>query len=302
MYIYIIILVTAFIIGYVSYRKSKKPNFYNNLEFFEGTQGDRLKECEMPVEIYDRFYADIYDELFLSKARQQFEALQIREKSIKTYPDEIKVLDIGCGLGHTVDLMSQYGYSAVGLDISPKMIEKAKINYPLNKYKVGDMTLPDSFEPKTFSHITCLFYSVYYVDDIHHFFENVNRWLKPEGYFIVHLVDKRKFDPVLEKSSSLIPLYNPQRYSRKTRTTLKFTDFEYTADWNLETMPVEFTEIFRFKDHDKVRQNRHNLFMYPMKKYVDTAKDTGFKLVETIDMAMTNHPFNYLFIFQKIYG
>ena len=39
-----------------------------------------------------------------------------------------------------------------------------------------------------------------------------------------------------------------------------------------------------------------------MKKYVDTAEKTGFKLRNTIDMAIVNHPFNYLFCFEKVYG
>jgi len=296
-YIYIIGLLLVFmLIGYVS----NKSSMNDSIEYF--SDGVRLKECETPTKIYDTFYSSIYDELLTSPARNQFEVLQVRETLLKKYKHgKPMILDIGCGLGHQVDLFNQYKYNAKGLDISKHMIENAKIKYPLLDFKKGNMTDKTLYEPKSFTHITCFFYSVYYVEDIHQLFECVNSWLKTGGYFIVHLVDKRKFDPVLEKSSGLIPLYNPQKYKKKTKTILKFNNFNYEADWDLDSKPVIFSEIFKFKD-DKIRKNRHTLFMFPMKKYVDTAEQTGFKLRNTIDMSISNHPFNYLFCFEKVYG
>ena len=296
-YIYIIGLILVFIvIGYASNRSSKNNN---SIEYF--SNGVILKECETPIKIYDKFYSSIYDELLTSSARNQFEVLQVRETLLKKYSEKPMILDIGCGLGHQVDLFSQYKYNAKGLDISPNMIELAKISYPLLDFKTGDMTDKTLYEPKTFTHITCFFYSIYYIEDVHQLFQSVNSWLKTGGYFIVHLVDKRKFDPVLEKSSGLIPLYNPQKHTRKTKTILKFNNFNYEADWDLDSKPVIFSEVFRFAN-DKIRKNRHQLHIFPMKKYVDTAEKTGFKLRNTIDMSISNHPFNYLFCFEKVYG
>jgi SAM-dependent methyltransferase len=300
-YIYIFGLLAAFvIIGYVMNRGMSNGQQRHVEHFSSGVQ---LKECDTPVKIYDKFYSGIYDELMTSTARCQYEVLQVRENLLKKYKGsgKVSVLDIGCGLGHQVDLFNQYKYNTKGLDISPSMIELAKIKYPLLEFKVGDMTDRTLYEPTSLTHVTCFFYSIYYVEDIHNLFEGVNSWLKPGGFFVVHLVDKRKFDPVLEKSSGLIPLYNPQKHARKTKTKLKFNDFDYEADWKLEDKPVLFNEMFRFP-RDKVRKNRHTLFMQPMKKYVNTAEQTGFKLRNTIDMAICNHPFNYLFCFEKVYG
>ena len=39
-----------------------------------------------------------------------------------------------------------------------------------------------------------------------------------------------------------------------------------------------------------------------MKKYVKIANDTGFKLIQTIDLAIANHQHNYIFCFKKKYG
>lgn len=298
-YIYIFgLLILFLIIGYVMNRGNLSHEEYTE-HFSDGVQ---LKECVEPKKIYDKFYSSIYDELLTSPARNQFEVLQVKETLLKKYKNgKPLILDIGCGLGNQVDLFNQYKYNAKGLDISNNMIEIAKIKYPLLEFKRGNMTDKTLYEPKSFTHITCFFYSVYYVEDVHQLFECVNSWLKTGGYFVVHLVDKRKFDPVLEKSSGLIPLYNPQKLTKKTKTVLKFNNFNYEADWDLDNKPVIFSEIFRFKDN-KIRKNRHTLYMFPMKKYVDTAEQTGFKLRNTIDMAISNHPFNYLFCFEKVYG
>ena len=297
-YIYIFgLLFIVLVIGYFSNRTSSKNE---HIEYF--SSGVQLKELTEPKKIYDKFYSGIYDELFTSPARNQFEVLQVRETLLKKFKGgKITLLDIGCGLGHQVDLFNQYKYNAKGLDLSQQMINRAKINYPLLEFKTGDMLDRTLYEPKSFTHITCFFYSVYYIEDIHKLFEGVNSWLKTGGYFVLHLVDKRKFDPVLEKSSGLIPLYNPQKHTKKTKTQLRFNDFKYEADWNLDSKPVIFSEIFRFPN-DKIRKNMHSFNMCTMKKYVDTAEKTGFKLRNTIDMAIANHPFNYLFCFEKVYG
>ena len=49
-----------------------------------------------------------------------------------------KVLDLGCGPGHTTAQLSSLGLTTTGVDISPKMIEQATALFPLSKFEVGD--------------------------------------------------------------------------------------------------------------------------------------------------------------------
>jgi len=298
-YIYIFVgFLIVVLLGYVSNRVLNRVS-NSNVEHFDGDM--EFKDCETPVDIYDGFYSKINDELFLSKARNQFEVIQVRTNTIKPFKGKINILDLGCGVGHQVKLFNDFKYNVSGVDVSKNMIARAKTTYPLLQFKTGDMMEPGLYEPRQFSHITCFFFSIYYIEEPRIVFQNANRWLKDDGYFIVHLVDKRKFDPVLERSSSLLPLYNPQKHSRKTRTSLKFNKFDYLADWNLKSNPVTFSEVFKF-DNGKVRKNTHSLYMYTMKKYSKIANECGFELTQTVDMAVVNHPFNYLFCFKKKFG
>jgi SAM-dependent methyltransferase len=307
-YLIFILIVFLASFGYFRVKRFIDDYYYSKekaaAEHFDNKPIAKFKDCTEVEKIYDRFYCDIYDELFYSKYKNQFEILQLRENVFNKWKDTdnpIKILDLGSGTGHHVDLLNQYSYDTVGLDKSQHMINISKKNYPLYEFKLGDFMEKANFEPLSFTHVTCFFYTVYYIDEVEVLFQNVNSWLKHNGVFCIHLVDKQKFDPVLEKSSSLIPLYNPQKHERKTHTSLVFNNFQYEGDWLLDKMPCQFVELFKFKDKSN-RRNYHTLNMYPMKKYVKAANKTGFKLVQTIDLGIVNHPYNYLFCFKKKFG
>ena len=53
------------------------------------------------------------------------------------------------------------------------------------------------FPADTFTHITCLYFTIYYIKDKRLFFENCFKWLKPHGVLVIHLVNMNKFDPIL---------------------------------------------------------------------------------------------------------
>ncbi len=48
------------------------------------------------------------------------------------------VLDIGCGPGHTTAYLRSLDLMATGIDLSPKMIEKAAVSFPESCFEVGD--------------------------------------------------------------------------------------------------------------------------------------------------------------------
>ena len=52
--------------------------------------------------------------------------------------DKIKVLDVGCGSGYSVNYLSQQGFDATGIDASEEIIEIGKKKYKNVNIKVMD--------------------------------------------------------------------------------------------------------------------------------------------------------------------
>lgn len=301
----IIILVLLIILSILGYYYKAKEEF-DFIENFDSFSNYVLKEN--PEQIYNNFYSNIYDSLFQSDTKNQFEIYNVNNYTVTNQThfkkSELKFLDLGCGTGGHLNALDKYKFEAVGVDKSMKMLEKARANNPTASLVKGDFHNKSIFNNREFTHICCFFYTVYYSDQPDKLFKNVNYWLKPKGYFCLHLVDKDKFDPVLERASRLIPLFNPQKHSeeRVTKTKLKFNKFNYIADWDFHEDHAIFEENFLFNDNSKHIKHKHKLYIQNIKYYKKLAKNNGFDLVKIIDLLPVNHDNNYIYIFQKKYG
>ena len=273
----------------------------NKIEGF--TQNIEKKQTE---HIYDKFYAEVYDQLFLSDLKNEYECVQLQKNYIKTWSgNTIRVLDLGCGTGHHLRILNRYGHHVEGLDQCKYMLKKAKINCPKAILKQGNFDNPKTYLRNQFTHILCLFYTVYYSKNIILLLQNINDWLAPNGIMVLHVVDRKKFDPVLERASSLIPLFDPQRHNknRSTSTILEFKEFKYEADWDFKkSKHVKFTERFKFKKEATQRTNTHHLNMLTSKQIIERANKNGFELIKVIDLFIVRHNYNYLLVFKKKYG
>jgi SAM-dependent methyltransferase len=178
------------------------------------------------------------------------------------------------------------------------MIKVAKKNYPKGDFKQGDMMNSLLFQPQTFTHITCFYFTLYYTNNKPLFFENCYSWLKPGGHLIVHLVDGEMFDPMLNNPLLYI---SPQRYAKERMTSSKiiFNNFEYKS--NFEYLPEKKKAIFheKFYNKDKVRKNEHELFMEPIDEIQEMALQQGFILQGIVDLIKVSYEYQYLYIFVK---
>ena len=257
-------------------------------------------------DIYDNFYSSIYNELFNSQLKNEFEIHNIKQYAIDKYKDKknIHILDAGCGTGNHIKILTKNKFKCTGLDKSMTMLQKAQKLNPGSNLVKGDFHNKSTFKRREFSHITALFYTIYYSDNPEKVFKNFNYWLKPKGYLCLHLVHPDKFDPVLEKSSSLIPLFSPQKHakSRKTETSLQFNNFKYISNWKFNQNDVQFVEQFLFKNKPVARKNIHKFTMNKVSFYIKLLQNNGFKLTKIIDLRPANHEFNAIYVFKKIYG
>lgn len=295
---YLIIILFLFLFAILGHFIKKKKKKYNVENFMINTFHNHY------VDIYDNFYSSIYNELFLSELKNEYEINNIKNYALNKFKGPINVLDVGCGTGNHLKILKKHGYKCTGLDISKNMVNIAKKNNPTCIIKQGDYHKKLLFKKREFSHIQCLFFTLYYSNDQKSVIKNFNYWLKPKGYLILHLIDPKNFDPVLEKSSRLIPLYNPQKdkKNRKTKSKLTFNKFKYISDWKFDNENIEFIENLYFSDGSKHIKNIHKFTIYSIKYYIKLLNNEGFKLEKIIDLALANHEYNYIYIFKKIYG
>lgn len=293
--ILIFILILLFIV--TSYNALYRTNNYSNLEGFEQKDSFTLKEGPA---IYDDFYANIYDQLVYNQVKDNYEIGEIVNSTKPT--SESIVLDIGSGTGHHVALLESQGIKATGVDSSNAMVKKAEENYPDYKFVQGSVMDPSLFMPGSFTHILCLYFSIYYFKDKTTFFDNTMKWLMPGGFLVVHLVDREMFDPILPPANPLF-LVSPQKYAKEriTQSKVMFNNMEYVANFDLDgdKNVATFTEKFKERDGDKTRKNKHLFYMEPHKAIIVMAQESGFLLQGKIDLLKVGYEYQYLYIFVK---
>lgn len=248
------------------------------------------------AELYDDFYTSIYDDLVYNRRKNDFEI-----ENIMKYVADGSALDIGSGTGHHVKQLHNKGLDCVGLDSSKAMIKQAKIKFPDQKFVYADALKPMTFQPNSFDLITMLYFTVYYIKDKEQLFKNVALWLKPGGYFVVHLVDKHNFNPMVPAGDPFV-IISPQNYTDKriNDTVVHFNNFKYKSNFALpQKNKAVFKEYFKFKEDGRVRQNDHVFYMENQKTIAQMIKNVGLKLEEVVDMGPCAYDHQFLYIFRK---
>jgi SAM-dependent methyltransferase len=273
-----------------NYSTNKREGFIQTQEFL----------FKKGPELYDDFYADIYDYLVFNEVKNDYEVGMIVNQNIPNTKSVI--LDVGSGTGHHVGKLTQNpNVEVLGIDISPSMVSKAKQNYPNANFQVANVLNKDNFNNNEFTHILCLYFTIYYIEDKQRFFNNCIDWLKPGGYLIVHLVDRYKFDPILPPGNPLF-IVSPQKYAKEriTKTKVNFNEFIYNSNFTLnETANTAiFDEKFKFND-GKVRKQEHILYMNNIGDIINMAQDAGFIIHAKIDMVKVAYEYQYLYVFTK---
>jgi SAM-dependent methyltransferase len=277
--------------------------FFNSMNLnkimIEGYQQNDSFLFKDNIELYDDFYADIYDHLVFNNIKDDYEIGQIINKTNPT--SESRILDIGSGTGHHVAKLSKKNLNTVGIDLSPSMVKKAKENFPDYKFIVGDALDNYQFKYNYFTHILCLYFTIYYFQDKQIFFNNCYDWLMPGGTLIIHLVERDKFDPILPPGN---PLYvvSPQKYAKEriTKTKITFNEFIYSSNFSFDNSKdlAIFEEKFKF-NNGKIRKQEHKLYMETVTDILNIAQNSGFIIQGKIDLLSCAYEYQYLFILTK---
>ena len=280
------IIIIGFIYVYFLRKKENQTEYFNQQSPFV------MKTNE---HIYDDFYAKIHDVFYDNKntSHNMYNIILAN-----TNPTEYsRILDIGSGTGELVNEFLTNGFNAEGIDHSDAMIQCSKDKYEYLPVKCGEATNSLNYENQTFTHITLLGFTIYEIKDINCLLRNVYGWLLHNGYFIVHLVEKQSYNP-------LVPLCNPlsddnfQKYTTKriTRGKVNLGDFVYKQDVDFsKDDEVVVQESFMNKS---VRKQEHTLYMKDLKHMVSTICNYGFIVKGKVALQTDSH--QYVYFFEKI--
>lgn len=283
MYILIFILLILLII--LIYKKVNKKEH-------QGFTQDGMFSLKTNGEIYDDFYTSVYDNIHKPQKYLNEEYAQMMEKL--SINNNSVLLDIGTKTGHFLNLLNTK-YIAHGLEQSRPMIDHAKNMYTDLSIFHGNGLNSQIFEKNAFDCIFLRDFIVYTIDDKLQLFGNCYYWLKPSGYLIVHLVNKYKYNPLVEIANHNT---NPQKLvkQRITKCNVINDDITYNQETKFEDdNRVIIKENFTDKMTYQTRQNELTLYMEDKEKVEKMIMRCGFSAKALYKLNKDSEQFVYIF-------
>jgi len=297
-----LITLIALVYLYRLFNIPQKPKSQNVEAFTQEKQFVSLQGAQ----VFDDFYATMFDDLFYKNIYDEYEVGLILNKTKPV--TESDVLVIGSKSGFINNLFQKKGYNSYGIETSPFMVKQAKQKYPSCNFITGNPLDLMNYDAEKFSLISILDFSLYMIHDRRILFDNCYKWLLPGGYFVIHLVNTydfynsqvyatkvNKFNPIIQK------LFRPDNEMNVIGFNNKsIGDFDYKSQMILgEDNNIEFQENFKNRKDGRISQQIRKVQFPDMKLILSEAKDAGFNMLSQLDLISLNKPYQYLFILYK---
>ena len=274
----------------------------------EGFENEGSVVYEDASDIYDDVYASVYDLLWNPADMLKYQRVSMQDIALADWTTtDVKVLDLASGTGPHACWFSELGVSYTGVDTSDAMIAKGREVCPKARFQKGDITQVSLFPPKSASHALLLGFSVYSFPNPKIVFDNAYQWIQPGGYFIIHLVDPDKYDPI-HTLASPFAAFSLQKYSydRQTNSNVYFDKFKYNGKLQKKKNEDDavYDETFVYYDKDdnngnKYRENKHYWTMPSKERMIEIVKSSGFRFEELVDLVRCGKEYQYLAYFTK---
>lgn len=186
------------------------------------------------IEFFERL-SDYYDQMISWPARIGTEGAFFK-KFVNDYKLKSS-LDVACSTGFHVIMLRRLGLDAVGIDASPRMIDRARSNSVTCgvtvEYILGDFSTMSKRFSEGFDLITCLGDTVAHLSSrqaVQKLFQEVYKCLNPGGFFILQT---RNYDHILRQHSRFLP---PTGSRNGTEETLFFRVLDFhpkSLDFNI---------------------------------------------------------------------
>jgi hypothetical protein len=286
--ILIILLISLWLKNYL-FDDNDKEGFTQDVPFIIKRDDD----------IYDDFYAEISSELFLPEENSEF-LVNIIEKNSGIDKNNSIILFIGyCD---EINKLQEKDYNVFTIEKSQAIADYNVEKHPMLQIKVDDYQKPMIYESATFTHIGCLGFNIYRVQDKITFFRNIFHWLIPHGSFMIQLADRSKFETIIPAGKSQVLGDNIQQFSQEriTVTEIDFGKFTYNSKFDFSNEKddiVTFSELFTDKKSQKVRVNEQTYYFENIQPIIKMIMKCGFTIKG--QYRLKNDEFQYLFLFGR---
>ena len=266
-------------------------------------------------DLYDDFYASVYDKLAqgIERTSGKVALTMAQWKKYGIEPKDMKILDAGCGTGVATLAFKKLGAGSVlGVDQSEAMLRQARnVTEPATtltqeerdniEWRKANLLSPSALAGSEVNCAVVFYFTIYYLKDLDAFFRNLGFWVAPGGNLVVEVVNKYKFDPILDSASPFAG-FSIQKYAdkRQTKSKVAFDKFDYEAEFLLtDDTPnghAEYREAFSFKDGSK-RKQKHSFYMPEIKKIVSAATYAGWTYKAYLDTTALGFEYGFLLFF-----
>jgi SAM-dependent methyltransferase len=268
---YSLVILTIILLSLWIYQKNY------SLGLSEGFQQKERFLLKTDMSSYDDFYCEIYDKIMLPENRAIYEIDEV----LKTLQPEKRfstMLDVGSGTGAVISTLQKRGYKSYGIDHSQSMIDTSKRNYPdlSIEVKCDNVENPMAFDRALFTHIFCMNFTIYEIKNKLAFFKNCFYWLQNNGYLVLHLAEKDKFNAIVPAAMPLTGF--DMLGKRLLKTEIDFGSFKYASEY-VASDPSDqmiFKESFIDKQTHNIRQNERTLYMESPEDIIMIARKAGF--------------------------
>jgi hypothetical protein len=163
------------------------------------------------------------------------------------------------------------------------MVEISKERYPID-IKCANVEEAMAYDRSLFTHIFCMNFTIYEIEDKLQLFKNCYYWLQHNSYLVLHLAEKDRFNAIIPGGKpETLDSIEQLGEKRVTTTIIDFTDFMYKSEYvpvpsddNIGNKQLIHKETFTDKSTQNIRQNERILKFDSFDEIINMAIRAGF--------------------------
>ena len=183
------------------------------------------------------------------------------------------LLDLGCGTGEHLDLLSRAGISCTGIDISENMLAAARGRFP-HGIEFIHQDMADIDYTAAFDVIISLFGSFNYLiydSDIESVLKKIHRALKPGGLVVLEIWNAPPIFKIKEKDIDLVSVTNV-----KNATIKRERGFKLREGNSKTVVEVNYRYTIQVNGAPKTLRDRHIMRTFTPDEIKKFLFNTGF--------------------------